>query len=1338
MLAEPSTILLFGLGLFILTLLAVTALVCIFAIRAKRLGGTIFDFAFGKMREKKNPAPSVAPSAQIIPRQCPQCGAELKPNVSEGLCPACLLQRGIATEGGAPPGTPPFVPPTIPDLARLFPQLEILELIGKGGMGAVYKARQPALDRFVALKILAPRSGDDRDFAGRFTREARALAKLSHPNIVAVHDFGTVGQASSLSPSEKMNLQSETGRMPVPFHYFIMEYVDGPNLRQIEQAGKLSPREALEIIPQICAALQFAHDEGIVHRDIKPENILLDKKGRVKIADFGLAKILGPEPKDFRLTGARDVVGTPHYMAPEQIEKPQEVDHRADIYSLGVVFYEMLTGELPLGKFQPPSFRTHGMQIDVRLDEVVLRSLEKEPERRYQQVSEVKTRVETIATSSGAGVPAAAKPGAGESTVAGRCSALPALALLAGLLALLFWRSFVPRYVLFSNDGPLGIRMAEWLRLPSGLLGLWDDLNSLGFNGGSFGESISTLILWMLGPLGASKFLAPVILCLLGMCAWFSFQRLRLAPFAALLGALGVTLSSCFFSTACWGVAPMVLGIGMSYLAIGLVVSGCRAAGKLERWASYALAGLAAGMGVVEANDVGAVFSLIVFAFVAFYSLVENGPLPARVIRGVFRTLVVAGFAFFIAGQTFIGLINTQIKGGAGTGQDMQAKAQHWDWATQWSLPKTEMLGLVVPGLFGYRMDTSDGGNYWGGIGRDPATDRWLDNGRQGAQPPGLMRFSGGGYYLGVLVALVALWAAIQALRKKDSVFTLPERKLLWFWSGVAVVCLLFAFGRFAPFYRLLYALPHFSTIRNPIKFLNPMIFSVSMIFAYGLNALWRQYMTSASSPPLTDETKNWWHRASRFDRRWAIGCALALGLGLAAWMVYANSRGSLEHYIQMGGFDEQPAHLIAAFSIRQAGWFVLRFVLAASLLTLILGRVFAGPRAKWGAWLLGLLVVFDLGRANLPWIVHWDYRQKYATNDVIEFFREKPYEHRVAELRFPGPQQPSLLGPLYHIEWAQHHFLYYNIQSLDIVQLPRMPEDLAAFETALRPQGSNTLFRMTRHWQLTNTRYLLGSASSLDPLNAELDPALHRFRIARSFDIMPKPGFALDPAPGSGVQRATKTEELTAVFNTNGQYAIFEFTGALPRAKIYSHWQVITNDQAALEQLGSAGFDPEQAVLVDTALPAGQATESADRNAAKEETVEFASYASKHIVLKTKADFASVLLLNDRFDPAWRVAVDGQPASLLRCNYIMRGVQLAPGAHTVEFTFQIPIGLPFARVEVERDTQLVELVFKVPIGLPSYITVSAFGVGLVLIGVLAVAGRRKARLDRGSKTDYF
>jgi TM2 domain-containing membrane protein YozV len=178
--------------------------------------------------------------------------------------------------------------------------------------------------------------------------------------------------------------------------YLVMEFVDGLTLRQVMQAGKILPEQALELVPKICEALQYAHGQGIVHRDIKPENILLDKQGRLKIADFGIAKIAGVEGKGLSLTGARDVMGTPVYMAPEQVEKPQTVDHRADIYSLGVVFYEMLTGELPLGKFAPPSKK---VQMDVRLDEVVLHALEKEPARRYQQASQVKTALETIAGS---------------------------------------------------------------------------------------------------------------------------------------------------------------------------------------------------------------------------------------------------------------------------------------------------------------------------------------------------------------------------------------------------------------------------------------------------------------------------------------------------------------------------------------------------------------------------------------------------------------------------------------------------------------------------------------------------------------------------------------------------------------------------------------------------------------------------------------------------------------------------------------------------------------------------------------------------------------------------
>lgn len=317
---------------------------------------------------------------------CPNCRTLLPQDAPQGLCPRCLGALNLA-EDSVFPGAGNIKTQSLPtpeELARLFPQLEILELIGHGGMGAVYKARQKQLDRVVALKILPPGTNAGPAFEARFVREARALAKLNHPGVVTLYEFG---QNSSL-------------------FFFLMEFVDGVNLRQLIQGGRISSREALTIVPQICDALQYAHDQGIVHRDIKPENILVDRHGRVKVADFGLAKLmdathepaLGSEASlSSTLSEAGKVMGTPQYMAPEQREHPTEVDHRADIYSLGVVFYQMLTGELPGKTIEPPSSRIRGMQIDVRLDEVVLRAMERKPERRYQQASVLKTQVETIA-----------------------------------------------------------------------------------------------------------------------------------------------------------------------------------------------------------------------------------------------------------------------------------------------------------------------------------------------------------------------------------------------------------------------------------------------------------------------------------------------------------------------------------------------------------------------------------------------------------------------------------------------------------------------------------------------------------------------------------------------------------------------------------------------------------------------------------------------------------------------------------------------------------------------------------------------------------------------------
>lgn len=317
---------------------------------------------------------------------CTRCGTEIllksgdpPPGVSPA-CPAC----GNSIDPAQVPTRNYSSPPPLDaeghadDLLRPGTRLgpyEILGVIARGGMGTVYRGIQKSLDRVVAIKVLPSELARNPKFVERFHREAKALAELSHPNIVAIFDRGIEGDHC----------------------YFVMEYVDGVSLRSLMKRAPLDPRRAFEIIPQICEALEYAHSMGIVHRDIKPENILVDRRNQVKIADFGLARIVrGDTPDPSALTMTSMLMGSLNYMAPEQRENPKQVDHRADIFSLGVVLYEMLTGELPLGRFDPPSKK---VSVDVRLDEVVLRALEKQPERRYQRASEMKQHVTRIAAS---------------------------------------------------------------------------------------------------------------------------------------------------------------------------------------------------------------------------------------------------------------------------------------------------------------------------------------------------------------------------------------------------------------------------------------------------------------------------------------------------------------------------------------------------------------------------------------------------------------------------------------------------------------------------------------------------------------------------------------------------------------------------------------------------------------------------------------------------------------------------------------------------------------------------------------------------------------------------
>ena len=289
-------------------------------------------------------------------------------------CPPADGSLGDSTAyrllGAAMSPAPGWLPPSVESLQQTLAGYEVQELIGHGGMGAIYRGVQKSLERTVAIKVLPPEV-DQREphFAQRFEHEAKAMASLSHPHIVPVYDFG----------------ETTDGLL-----YFAMEFVDGTDLAHIMRSeGRLSPRRAAAIISQVCEALEFAHERGVIHRDIKPSNIMVDRRGHVKVADFGLARSMHT---DDAATSAGLIVGTRAYMAPEQA-RGQPIDHRADLYSVGVMFYEMLTGAAPTGVIEPPSQKAG---VDARLDRIVLKALENDPACRYQRASEVKSDVTDV------------------------------------------------------------------------------------------------------------------------------------------------------------------------------------------------------------------------------------------------------------------------------------------------------------------------------------------------------------------------------------------------------------------------------------------------------------------------------------------------------------------------------------------------------------------------------------------------------------------------------------------------------------------------------------------------------------------------------------------------------------------------------------------------------------------------------------------------------------------------------------------------------------------------------------------------------------------------------
>ena len=857
---------------------------------------------------------------------------------------------------------------------------------------------------------------------------------------------------------------------------------------------------------------------------------------------------------------------------------------------------------------------------------------------------------------------------------------LQACFILSLVLIFLFKDLLLPQNTLFSNDGTLGLLKSQEKISPSNLLNVWIPNGWIGSTQPAATFNLTTLLFLIFDAVVYSKLNVPLSLLFLGLSIWYFCRAARFKPIVGLLAGISATLNSNPFSYACWGLAPKSIALSFAILSIASLSDtnwkGWRS------WAHVMISGFFVGLCVTEGADVGAILSLLVAAFAGWQFLSANQPNSIDWIRGGSRLAIITLFAGWLASHSLSTLVGTQIVGVSGMSQTRESEAQRWQFATAISLPPVESLRIIVPGLFGYRMDSPDGGAYWGAVGFDGTSKG---------------RWSGAGEYAGILVVLVASYAAATSLRKKQSPYSEQERRMVWFWTAVATGSLALSWGHFAPFYRIFFSIPYLSTIRIPSKFLHVMHLALWVLFAYGLEAIARGSLASGKERlgGWKDQFAAWRKTAAPGEVNWVFGAVACFAIAAVGALNYAGGAAELKSHLRGIEFQMGPP-ATAEFSIGEAwkalGFFAISLALVGGMIT----GFFNGTRARIGWMLLGTVLVVDLYRANTPWVKYYDWVTRYQSNPVLDLLKDKPWEQRVTAFLDPHRQGPlvggeSALSWTYlQKEWLENQFQYFNIQSLDISQMPRVPELETAYFGALGlMENQSNLPLVGRLWQLTNTRYILGSKEVVDQLNGMVDPVQKRIRLKMPFGLGLKPGVT---PPNASTATADMVQLLTATASETGPFAVLEFTGALPRAKFYTDWQAGLDNTQVLQRLRSMEFDPARQVLVSEALSGGAPASSPSTAEAS-----IVAYAPKHITVKTRSTAPGILLLNDRWHPDWKVTVDGQSTPLLRANFLMRGVSVAAGEHTVEYRFDPP-----------HQTLWVSL--------------AAVATGLLLVGILILA----------------
>jgi hypothetical protein len=895
--------------------------------------------------------------------------------------------------------------------------------------------------------------------------------------------------------------------------------------------------------------------------------------------------------------------------------------------------------------------------------------------------------------------------------------------LLGGTLAVLCRQGFRPYEVFWANDLPLGALMESSAKLPGSFFGYWEDFYWLGGANVAFPPNLSNILMAILTPQIHLKFYPPLSMCFLGFGAWFFFRQLRFSPMACVLGGLGAGLNMHFFSNACWGLGNWNVCCGMIFVALGVLVSP-----NIERlWIKGVLAGLSTGMAVMEGFDVGAIMSLYVACFVVFLFLSTEQDKFSAVTKTISVGLLLVLSALLIALSTISTLIGNQLTGTAEAGQGGQNDEGRWQFMTQWSIPKLETLRVIIPGLFGYRLDVyttspDPSAYYWGRVAEDPLIDK-LESGDPSVRTNAVAslhlpeqiqtimagkdkatreaivdaltnrmqlqrRHTGNGEYAGLLVCLLAIFGLANSARGVSSPYSEQERRAVWFWAGAALFSLLTAWGRFGFTFTLIYHLPLVGNFRNPMKYMHPLNICLMILSGYGFEAMSRQYLAStvAGTESFLRRILTWWKWVTSFDIWWTVGCALVLAGAVVGYFMLDSSRPDLIHHLVHHGFDESTAPKIARFCVGQAGWFVVYLAVSVVVMWCISSGAFAGRYSCWAWGLLAAIMICDLSRADIPWIRYYNYKEKISMNPVVDVLRHEPWEHRVNSRIWPaGGYMTQNLTYLCHW-WLENDYPLNDIQSLEIDQAPRMPVLDSSYLNVFNVASERDIPRAIRLWQLTNTRYLV-AGTEWDVLNQRFEPK-NSFRPVMRMNVVNKPGITQPEDQG----------DTTVQTSSDGSVVLYEFTRALPRAKLYANWQTV-EDPATLQMLGSPAFDPEKTVLVATNTPVAQTPGNPNADPG---TVKISHYQSKELILEADAKTPAVLLLNDHTGDYWNVWVDQKTGSVLRCNYIMRGVFMPAGHHIIEFRYQPPLKL-------------------------LCVSLTAFGLGIVLAGFVIVAHFRRA-----------